>query len=115
MRKLLFLLLVTVSSLSFAARILPSGKLAELEAYQPPQIKLSGKVYYTAPAIQIRGLNNTLLMPGQIAQLPRDSAVWFQVEPNTGFVWRIWVVSAAEAKELAQREKDEAAMLRSSQ
>ncbi|WP_348944004.1 hypothetical protein ABHF33_10945 [Chitinibacter sp. FCG-7] len=110
MRKLLFLLLVTVSSLSFAGRILPSGKLLELEAYQPPQLKLSGKVYIMAPGIQFRGLNNTLLMPGHIAQLPRDSKAWVQFEPSTGFVWRVWVVGDDEAKLLAQREKDEKAL-----
>jgi hypothetical protein len=106
MRKLLFLLLLTASTTSFAARILPNGKLAELEVFQPPQVKLSGKVYQTAPAMQVRGVNNTLLMPGQIAQLPRGSTVWYQAEPNTGFIWRMWIVGADEAKELAQREKD---------
>jgi hypothetical protein len=115
MRKLLFLLLLTASSLSFAGRILPSGKLLELEAYQPPQIKLSGKVYQMAPAVQVRGTNNTLLMPNHIAQLPRDSTVWVQFEPNTGFVWRLWVVSKMEAEALAQRQKDEAASLRDAQ
>lgn len=115
MRKLLFLLLLTVSSLSFAARILPAGNLAELEGYQPPQIKLSGKVYQTAPAIQFRGLNNTLLMPGQIALVPRDSQVWFQTEPNTGLVWRVWLVGPEEAKLLAIREKETAAALKEAQ
>ncbi|WP_410500159.1 hypothetical protein [Chitinibacter sp. S2-10] len=111
MRKLLFLLLLGVSSCSFAARILPSGKLAELENYQPPQFKLSGKVYQAAPGLQVRGINNTLLMPGQIAQLPRDSKVWYQTEPNTGYLWRIWVVNADEAKLLAQREQEEKAQI----
>ncbi|WP_157314242.1 hypothetical protein [Chitinibacter sp. GC72] len=107
MRKLLFSLLLSISASSFAARTFPNGNLLELEAYQPGQMKLSGKVYTTAPAMQVRGLKNTLLMPGFIAQLPRNSKVWVQAEPNTGYIWRVWVVNELEAQQLAIREKQE--------
>ncbi|QLG89743.1 hypothetical protein HQ393_16650 [Chitinibacter bivalviorum] len=107
MRKLLFLLLLTLSTASFAARNLPKGKLAELEGFARPEVKLDGKIYTTAPGLQIRGINNTLLMPTQI---PRNAMVWYQLEPNTGFVWRIWFVTKEEAQQLEERMKQEEAI-----
>ncbi|WP_028449650.1 MULTISPECIES: hypothetical protein [Chitinibacter] len=107
MRKLLFLLLLTVSMSSFAARVLPNGKLAQLQGFLPPQVKLDDKVYVTAPGLQIRSVNNTLIMPNQ---LPQSATVWYQTEPNTGFVWRIWLVSEDEAKLLKVRAEQQKAI-----
>ncbi|XZG70906.1 hypothetical protein ACTSKR_03295 [Chitinibacteraceae bacterium HSL-7] len=94
MHKLLFSLTLLASSSVFAQRTLPAtGTLGELEAYTPTESRIDDKVYHNAPGLRIFSTQNTLIMP---AQVPQKVKVWYQIETNTGFLWRMWVLSKDE-------------------
>ncbi|UXY16133.1 hypothetical protein N8I74_03700 [Chitiniphilus purpureus] len=91
-------MLVASIATAHAQRLLPAqGQPGELAGFAPPQVKIDSKVYTTAPGLRIHGLQNTLLTPGTV---PQRAYVWFQLEPSTGFVWRMWLLDAAEYRQL---------------
>nr|WP_314899558.1 hypothetical protein [uncultured Deefgea sp.] len=94
MRNIFFLLLITLATPTFAARILPEGDYAKLDSFTPPVIRLEGKDFQTSAAFQIRDTQNRLI---QAQQVPKDVPVWIQVEPSRqDLIWRAWILSPEE-------------------
>ncbi|BCL76454.1 hypothetical protein JHS3_21900 [Jeongeupia sp. HS-3] len=99
------LLLVAVAGSAFAQRMLPpAGQLGELDAYSPMRsVKIDGEVYHAAPGLRIYNATGALLTPQQVLQAPKSAKIWYQIERNTGFAWRIWFLGDEEYANLKQR------------
>jgi hypothetical protein len=75
-------------------RTLPEdAKRGRLSHVQENVLTLDGKKVNLAPAGQIRGSNNLIIMP---AALPRDSLVKYQLDAS-GNLHRAWVLTPEEA------------------
>ncbi|TJZ71712.1 hypothetical protein [Chitiniphilus eburneus] len=95
--------MLVASATAYAQRLLPpQGQLGELKAYSPAAVKIDNKQYTAAPGLRIYSTQNTLVMPGAV---PLKVQVWYQLESSTGFIWRIWVLDAAEYELLKSRAK----------
>ncbi|WP_028455008.1 hypothetical protein [Chitinilyticum litopenaei] len=109
MRKWLFFLAFSLTSTlaSAALRTLPPGGfVAELEAFEVTRplslLKLDGKVFEAAPGLQIRGVKGELI---PLPKMATDVNVYAVREARTGYVWRMWVLSADELAELKPVKK----------
>lgn len=81
-------------------RMLPEE--ARFGRMSPPvqwQVEISGTVYPLSPGVQVRDELNMLLLPTMITQPVR---VRFLVD-FSGAVYRIWILSSAEARLAEQR------------
>lgn len=104
MYKCLFSLML-VASVAQAGRILPpQGTYGELSLYSPAtrEAKIDDKKYTLAPGLRVLGTQNTLLMP---AAIPQKAYVWYQIEGNTGFLWRMWILTEAEYQQYKHMAK----------
>mgnify|MGYP006888938401 FL=1 len=76
------------------ARPFPADALrAELQVLTAPEVLIAGKAARLAPGARIRGENNLLLMPGELAGA---RLLVHYTQEGDGLVQDIWVLNAAE-------------------
>ena len=81
-------------ALAQVARPFPADALrAELQVLSAPELLIAGKPARLAPGARIRGENNLLLLPGEMA-----GAKWLvhYTQEADGLVKEVWVLNAAE-------------------
>jgi hypothetical protein len=76
------------------ARPFPADALrAELQVLAAPEVLIAGKAARLAPGARIRGENNLLLMPGELAGA---RLLVHYTQEGDGLVQDVWVLNAAE-------------------
>lgn len=76
-------------------RTLPKNATpGKLVRFEQPMVTIDDKTYRLAPGLRAFDQDNRLIFPSQIAV---GGKILYQLEPNTGFVKALWLLTPEEA------------------